>query len=132
MPVIGTKLVNALVEDAEFAPGGGVRAAMDAADAADSVGFVVRRFKSAYGGLWVGARLTLTDTELTFEPNRVNRAVHKDLAVVTVPLAAVAGVEVQPGFVTKIIAIRTGNHVFKARCYGARRFADQITKALPR
>jgi hypothetical protein len=51
MPVIGTKVANALIEDAEFAPGAGVRHAMETAEAADAVDVVLDRFKSRYGGL---------------------------------------------------------------------------------
>lgn len=127
-----TKVANALIEDAEFGPGKGLQQTMDAAGATESVSFVLDRFKSHYGGLWVGGRLTLTDTDLTFAPNGINRAVHKDLAVVTIPLTTITAVEVLPGFFTKIIAIHSGNHIFKARCYGAPKFAAQIRTAAAR
>ena len=128
--VVMSKVANALIEDAEFGPGAGLRRTMDVAGATESVSFVLDRFKSHYGGLWVGGRLTLTDEALTFEPNAMNRAVHKELAVVTIPLTTITAVETLPGFVTKIIAIRAGHHIFKARCYGAKAFATHLTASL--
>ena len=130
MPVLATKVANALIEDAEFAPNPAVKRVMDIADA-QGIDTVLEQFKRHFGGLWVGGRLTLTDTALTFAPNGMNRAVHKDLATVTIPLAAITGVEVLPGVLTKIIAIRTGSHIFKTRCWGARPFAAKITATLP-
>lgn len=126
--IIGTRFANALVQDAEFSvpdiPG------LDSiTPGIETVPYVISVFKNAYGGLWVGGRATLTTTELSFQPNATNRAFHTGTLDITVPLPAIAGVEVARGFVTKIIAIRTPRFVVKIRCYGAAAFADQIRSA---
>ncbi len=71
--VIGTRLANALVEDAEVSlpdlPG------LKSVVGMDAVAPVLAVFKRAYGGLWVGGRATLTATDISFHPNAMNRAV---------------------------------------------------------
>ena len=86
-------------------------------------------FKLAYGGLWVGGRVTLTESNLEFSPNRVNHAAHKELHDISIPLKAVTSVSMKTGVVTKIIVIESSQLTFKVRCYGAENFAEQIRAA---
>ncbi len=37
---------------------------------------MIEGFRQSHGGLWVGGRVTLTDSALEFSPNAVNRVVH--------------------------------------------------------
>ena len=46
-------------------------------------------------------------------------------------LQDITAVTVQPGVVTKIIAIESPALTFKVRCYGAEKLAEQIKTALP-
>jgi hypothetical protein len=87
------------------------------------------RYQNDHGGLWVGGRVTLTTQRLAFHPNGVNRALQTGSLDVDIPLSAVLDVEVQPGFLTKIIAVRTHQSIIKLRCFGAIALAGQISTA---
>lgn len=117
--VIASKVANALVEDARGS--GPLAAVLDP---------VLDQFRHQYGGLWVGGRLTLTSTTLEFHPNAINRAANTGTLDLAIDLRRVESVEVQPGVLTKIIAVRVGPQVVKARCFGAAGLADQIRAAV--
>jgi len=125
--IIGTRAANALVEDAELALPGG--AALDSIVDLHTVKLVLAAFKTAYGGLWVGGRATLTISDISFRPNAMNRAIQTGSMDIVVPLPAVVRVEVLRGFVTQIIAIHAPGFVVKIRCFNAHAFADQIRSA---
>jgi hypothetical protein len=126
MDVILSKAANMLVEDAEVFLSGPVEMAMDAAGGWKPPDAGLAAFKLYHGGLWVGGRITLTRLSLTFAPNGLNRALHRDLSDVEIRLAEIAAIDVLPGFVTKIIAIRLPRHVAKVRCFGASAVAERI------
>jgi len=113
--VVAAKVANALIQDAA-----------SPLENAVGIGSSARRFRKKYGGLWVGGRVTLTRTDLRFAPNAVNRLVHVGDPSFTIPLAAIRQIDVEPGFVTKIIAVTWTGGVTRLRCYSAARFADQI------
>jgi hypothetical protein len=113
--VVAAKVANALIQDA----------ASPLEDAA-GIGSSARWSRKKYGGLWVGGRVTLTRAELRFAPNAVNRLVHFGDPSFTIPLCAIRHIDVEPGFVTKIIAVTWTGGVTRFRCYRAARFADQI------
>ena len=118
-PVIVSKVANTLVEDAGAA---GPLAGLDA---------VLDQFRQHYGGLWVGGRVTLTPTTLEFHPNGVNRVANSGTLDLEIDLRRVESVEVQPGVLTKIVAVGVGGgRVVKARCFGAAGLADQIRAAV--
>jgi hypothetical protein len=112
--IVAAKVANALVQDASS----------PLEDA--GTGRAIRRTRGRYGGLWVGGRVTLTRTELQFAPNAANRLVHAGDTSFTIPLPAVRQVDVEPGVLTKIIAVTWTGGVTRVRCFGAARFADQI------
>jgi hypothetical protein len=117
--VVATKVANAFFEDAAspLEKGG--------------VGRSIRRYRKKHGGLWVGGRVTLTQAELGFSPNGVNRLVHYGDPSFTIPLSAITQIDVEPGFFTRIIAVTwTGGGVTRFRCYGAAKFADQVRTAV--
>lgn len=115
--VIAKKLANALFADAE---------------ANDSVPSVVsgelHRFKQRQGGLWVGGTATLTDTHVLFSANALNDAAHKQSHGWAIPLSAIKTIEVEFGWLTKIIAITAGGETYRLRCFGAKEFAEKIKK----
>lgn len=118
-PVIASKVVNALVEDAR---GSGPLAVLDP---------VLDQFRQHYDGLWVGGRLTLTPTTLEFHPNGVNRLANSGTLDLEIDLRGVESVEVQPGVLTKIIAVQVaGGRLVKARCFGAAGLAEKIRAAV--
>ena len=82
--------------------------------------------RKKHGGLWVGGRVTLTRAELGFAPNAVNRLVHFGDPSFKIPLFAIRHIDVEPGFVTKIIAVTWTGGVTRFRCYRATLFAGQI------
>lgn len=115
MTVITSRLANALVDD--------VHVHLPATSAA---GRVLGRYRRRYGGLWVGGRLTLTTTDVRFHANALNRSIQSGQLDITLNLRSIESVELQPGVLTKIIAIRTGDRVIKIRCFGASKVAEQI------
>ena len=81
------------------------------------------------GGLWVGGRAFLTTHRLVFEPNALNRAVHRKLEPVAVDLKAVAAVTHRFGLVTSIVDVVTAGRTLSMRSHNARAFAEQIRAA---
>lgn len=93
---------------------------------------VIEAFRRHYGGLWVGGTATLTRRHLSFAPNALNVAIHRDgeRLHTELDLRTVVGVEVQGGFVTKIVQVFVPGGVLKLRCWRAKGFADDILKAV--
>ncbi len=125
MAMIASKAANALIEDAEPSA-----LAYLAAKVGSGNTSWIGRARRRYGGLWVGGRLTLTTTSVEFHPNGVNRSLHGGSLDVVIDLRHVESVELLPGFVTRIVAVRTADGVFLARCFGARKLVGQIDSAV--
>ena len=89
-------------------------------------------FRAKYGGLWVGGTLTVTDQQVAFHANALNRAVQSGTLDVALPLRSIGHVEVQSGFVTKIVVITVGYRQVKSRMYGAEQVAETIRQAVGR
>lgn len=121
--VLASKVANALVEAAVLQPG--LKTATLGVTWA-----VLEGFRSRFGGLWVGGRVTLTDQSLAFAPNALNRAVQKGIGPIDIPLHLIDGVAVLPGILTKIIAISATGRTVKVRCYKAPAFAEIIRTAV--
>lgn len=120
--VLFSKAANALIGDA------------DAASSLRSihggeVGEGIDGFRQRAGGLWVGGRVTLTDRELAFAPNLVNRSIQTGSLDVRIRLTDIDTVSVTGGVLTKIVEIQSGSQAFKFRCIGAPAVAEQIRKA---
>jgi hypothetical protein len=128
-PVIASKVANALVEDAKRSQTAGGLVDTAGADTA-GLDVVLDQFRRHYGGLWVGGRLTLTSATLEFHPNAVNRVAHAGTLDIEVDVRRIEAVDVLPGFLTKIIAVRVGDKVVKVRCWGASKMADRIRAAV--
>jgi hypothetical protein len=90
---------------------------------------VLDRYRRRYGGLWVGGRLTVTNTDVQFHANALNRSIQAGQLEIIIDLRSIESVELLPGVLTKIVAIRTGDRMNKFRCFGAAKVADQIRAA---
>src|SRR5579872_1537812 len=114
--VVASKLANVLIESVELSP------------VAKAIPFnpLLGWFKKNYGGLWVGGRATLTNSQLSFEPNTMNRLVQTGELSVVVPLKQINEVTLEKGFVTNIIVVRTSKSTLRLRCYGANDFMQRI------
>lgn len=125
------KAANLLVEDARLDLHPGVDAALAVAqESRASTESVIDVFRGRYGGLWVGGTLIVTDRSVDFQANALNRMVQTGTLDLSVPLHDIAAVEVQPGLVTKIVAITVGQRQVKARMYGAERVAETIRQGI--
>jgi hypothetical protein len=121
--VIVTRIANALIDDAELSS--------VPIPHKSTVTRVLGAFKQTHGGLWVGGRVTLTESAVEFSANSINRSVTKGQLDVRIPLTEITSVTVEFGVVTKIIAIESPAMTFKVRCYGAEKLAEQIKAAIP-
>ena len=81
-------------------------------------------------GVWVGGRLTLTETHLLFGATGTYRRVAPDSDLL-LHLSQVASVTVRAGVLTRIITVATdGGPPLEFRCYGADEAADVIRGAV--
>lgn len=85
--------------------------------------------QKALGGLWVGGTLIVTDGEVRFEPNAMNRLVHRGEVSIAVPLAEIRGATTRFGVLTRIIDVETSAGTFCVRCFGADAVAATIRSA---
>lgn len=88
--------------------------------------------KQTMGGLWVGGNAWLTATELSFEPNALNRHFHvnpKDLSA-SIQLVDVTSVQWRKAMVTSIIDVETETEKLSIRCYKSKPFAEAIQAAV--
>jgi hypothetical protein len=121
--VLASKLANALIADAQPT----ATAKMFAGGASR---LIFEGFRWKFGGLWVGGKVTLTEEELIFSPNALNRAVHVGVSSRTIPLADVVRATDRFGWFTRIIdVVLSDGSVFTFRCYGAKAFAEKIAAA---
>ena len=120
--VLETKLVNALIPDAE------ADETIDLPYIDQTTWNILRWFKSRHRGLWVGGEAKITDTHFVFEPNDANRFVHRNDTSFAFPLRAIMEASVEPGLLTKIIAIRTAERTYRIRCFGAAAFVESIRR----
>jgi hypothetical protein len=112
---VETKMVNALISDAEVSLIVGLLTWPEIA--------LLKRYS---GGLGVGGRVDLTQTQLIFQPNAANALAHKGGTSFAVPLDATSGISIEPGFLTDVIAIATPDRTHRIRCFGAKRFAERL------
>lgn len=114
------KLANAFIPDAT------ISATFPFLDARS----VLERFKRKHGGLWVGGTVFVSERVISFVPNRLNRAVHEDLARIEIPSGDIREIKREFGWVTGIVVIKHANGEFRFRCYGAKRFAAAMAACL--
>lgn len=124
--VLSSALANAMFATAE--PHELLTATSDVLGLKHGLSAILSLFKLAYGGLWVGGRVTLTTHRLVFAPNALNRLVHHPpLRDVAFDLASVTRVTLTTGLVTDIVEVE-GKQTAKLsfRCYGAAELSDLI------
>jgi hypothetical protein len=118
--VVASKVANALIESVELSP------MVKAIPHSGTITGVLGGFKKYYGGLWVGGTATLTNSQLSFEPNAMNRLVQTGELSVVVPLKQIKEVTLEKGFFTNIIVVKTSKSTLRLRCYGADNFMQRI------
>jgi hypothetical protein len=125
--ILKSKWVNFLVADAEVkydnvddlysvAGAGNVNA----------LGWVLGAFKKAYGGLWVGGKMVLTQTAVRLSANAMNRLIQDGTLDIELPLELVRKVSVEGWFGMKIVRLDTDAGSVKFRCYGAKDVAAAL------
>lgn len=92
---------------------------------------VSKAASAKFDNVWLGGRVSLTDTHLVFGVNAAYRQVQPD-ADVQFPLTTVRSVEVRSGVLTRIVVVKTDDGPFEFRCYGADEVAETIRQTLPR
>lgn len=129
--VLKSKSVNFLVADAEVNYDNvDDLYSMAEAGNVDALGDVLEAFKEAYGGLWVGGKMELTQSMVRLSANAMNRLVQDGTLDIELPLAFIRKVTIEGGFMTKIIRLDTGAGSVKFRCFGAKDIAALIEKTI--
>lgn len=117
-PILHSKSANAFFEDVEVAG----RMHRDEYGS----GAAVSLFKRAMGGLWVGGRVTLTRTQLAFNPNRLNSSMHKGEIDWIIKLSDIESIEVTSSIGMPVTNVATKERRVRFRCWGAKRFVSRI------
>jgi hypothetical protein len=123
-----SKVANALIEKVEVRPD--LSAYMNY-ESLGASGWILRKIRGHYGGLWVGGRINLYRDRLVFEPNWLNRAIQTGDLAVEYPLASLVSVTRRFGLFTGIVDVDFGGKRLIFRCYGAAGAADAIRAAAP-
>ena len=128
--VIASKLANAMVANVDISQL--TKDVIDVLPRARHVRRTLDAFMQHCGGnVWVGGTATLTEQQLAFRPNVVNRLIQDGALEIAIPLETITGVTLEGGFLTKIIAVATPVATMRIRCFGAAGFAKQIRDAAP-
>ncbi len=114
-----SKLSNAFFEDAQLS-----------AVTNMVTGSSVDKFKKIHSGLWVGGKVRVNKTELRFDVNFVNQAVHKELAKILIPIIDIESCRYEFAWLTGIVVIIHKNGTFRFRCYGAKKVANEIRQTI--
>ncbi len=128
MPEIARKTVNAFFPKAEAAIF--IRFASKLLGEMNHAPDPLELVRETLGGLWVGGTLVVTDKDIQFQPNALNRLAHSGDVSVTVPMTEVRSTATA-GMFTRIIDIETTAGTFSVRCYGADAFAATIRDVIP-
>lgn len=129
--VLKSKMVNFLVTDVEV----NYDRVGDLYDAVGSgnvnvLASVMKSFEKAYGGLWVGGKMLLTQRAIHLNANALNRVVQDGALDIEIPLDLIRGVTNEGGFFTKVIRLDTDAGCVKFRCYGAKEVVALIEKTI--
>jgi hypothetical protein len=92
--------------------------------------FAAEAAKHFMGGVWVGGTVVLTEQELTFKANKLNRAVQKGDMDFAFPLTDISGADLVGGFGTKIISVHIRGGDFLFRCFGAKKALAKLLAAV--
>jgi hypothetical protein len=125
--IVASKWANALITSVKISPR--VKDLADAIPYARDPTPVVEAFLKRQGSVWVGGTATLTNEQLRFKPNAVNKFIQEGEMELKIPLQAITDIMLEGGFLTKIIAVATPGAVVRLRCFGAAGLAKQIRDA---
>ena len=127
--VVKSKLVNFLVTDVDvnYDRIGAVYDIVGSGDV-DVLARVMKSFEKAYGGLWVGGKMQLTETAVHLSANVLNRMVQEGTLDIEIPLELIRNVCNEGGFFTKVIRLDTDAGSVKFRCYGAKEVVALIER----
>ncbi|MCG7537035.1 hypothetical protein [Pseudoalteromonas sp. OOF1S-7] len=129
---ITTKLCNFLIDSAvaDLSLADSLTYFIDAYCYDWAVEAVLEKYCQAYGGLWVGGAVTLSQAHITFSPNLINMICHNGDDSLAIPLSHIIDVSLESGFLTKIILLTTPYGLFRLRCFGAKSFMAAINQQL--
>lgn len=85
--------------------------------------WAIDRFKRKQGGLWVGGTVLVSQSGVSFLPNRLNRAFHEGLEPINVLANDIRAVKHEFGWFTGIVVVEHVHGEFRFRCYGAKQLA---------
>ena len=125
-PAVFSKVANALIDKVEVRPD--LMWAMNY-ETLGIAGWMLRKFRRSYGGLWVGGRIALYRDRLVFQPNLLNRKIQLGDLAMEYPLTALVFVTRRFGLFTGIVDVDFGEKRLIFRCYGADWIADEIRAA---
>ena len=91
-----------------------------------AAGREVQRLLKKHGGLWVGGKVTINASGLTFTPNDMNAALHKGLETVHISLTDIRSARRRFGWLTGIVEVEHIEGFFKFRCFGAKQVAATL------
>lgn len=90
----------------------------------------VNNYKAKHGGLWVGGKVEISKQMLSFQPNKLNVALHAGDCSVHFPTSLIRSVHREFGFVSGIVVITLQSGEFRFRCFGAKGVAAEISTLL--
>lgn len=81
----------------------------------------------APSGLWVGGKVTVTDSTIYMNANTMNRMVQDGVLDMEIPVSSIRKVSLLWGFMTKIVCMATDEGFYYFRCFGASKMVALIT-----
>jgi hypothetical protein len=91
---------------------------------------VINRFKRKWGGLWVGGRVSISPSGVSFSPNTLNRVLHEPLEPIHTLATDIRSVTREFGWFTGIVVVAHKQGEFRFRCYGAKKMAATMAVCL--
>lgn len=84
------------------------------------------RYIKKHGGLWVGGKISISNSYLVFSANKLNYFFHKELREINLPIKDISSVTYQFGWFTGIVVVKHKKGEFRFRCYGAKKIANEF------
>jgi len=109
------KLANAFITDAR--PSNALSSAMKN---------TLQRGLKKHGGLWVGGKVVINSTGLSFMPNGMNMVLHENLKAIYIPLDSIRNTKLSFGWLTSIVIVEHNQGIFRFRCFGAKRVVESL------
>ena len=84
------------------------------------------RYKKKHCGLWVGGKITISDNDIIFKANLLNKELHRELQTIIVPAHEIKSVTYKFGWVTGIVIVKHSKGELRFRCYGAKKVVNEL------